>query len=201
MGAAGKTPGSEYDPMRKGPSGLDLQVVQDHFAAAAAPYLAFPWSWLTWSVLLPAGALLTRTMEHWHGRVGVLVLWFVVVLLGGLVEGVGISRGRRRFGGSALGSWVMRAQGNLSLVAVLISTALIFQGSPMLVPGVWLLLLGHSFFSLGGLAFPPFRSYAIGYQVAGALALWPMLVDPLWVFAAATLVGNLGIAVVLWRDG
>jgi hypothetical protein len=78
---------------------------------------------------------------------------------------------------------------------------LIFQGSPMLVPGVWLLLLGHSFFSLGGLAFPPFRSYAIGYQVAGALALWPMLVDPLWVFAAATLVGNLGIAVVLWRDG
>jgi hypothetical protein len=201
MGVERETLSSEYDPLRGGPSGLDLQIVQDQFAAAAAPYLAFPWSWLGWSLLLPTGAILTPTVEHWQGRLGVLALWFGVVLLGGLVEGIGISRGRRRFGGSALGSWVMRAQGNLSLVAVLVSTALVFQGSPTLVPGVWLLLLGHSFFSLGGLAFPPFRAYAIGYQVAGGLALWPMLADPLWVFAVATFFGNIGIAIVLWRDG
>ncbi|MBZ0113111.1 MAG: hypothetical protein K8J08_11660 [Thermoanaerobaculia bacterium] len=201
MRAKGKTPSNEYDPVREGPSGLDLQIVQDHFAAAAEPYLAFPWSWLAWSVLLPMGALLTRPVERWRGHFGVLALWFCVVLLGGLVEGLGISRGRRRFGGSALGSWVMRAQGNLSLVAVMVSAAIVFQGFPMLLPGVWLLLLGHSFFALGGLAFPPFRAYAIGYQVAGALALWPMLVDPLWVFAAATFIGNLGIAIVLFRDG
>ena len=181
------------------PSGQDLQTVQDQFALAAEPYLSSPLSWFAWALVLPVGALVTDSALSTHGVVGAFLVWFVVVLVGGGIEGVGIRRGRKQFGTTALGGWVMRAQGNLSLVAVLLSAALLVSGSGRLVPGVWLLLLGHSFFSLGSLAFPPFRSYGSWYQLAGALALFPALVDPLLVFAGATFVGNLGVAVALWR--
>ncbi len=179
--------------------GLDLLRVQDEFAAAAEPYLQFPWSWLTWGLLLPIAALATRGVAEGFPVGSVFVLWFGVVLVGGLVEGVGIHFGRRRFGTSALAGWVMRAQGNLSLVAVLLTVALLVARAPSYIPGVWLLLLGHSFYSLGSLGFPPFRRFGLTYQGAGALALWPMLVDPMLLFALATGFCNLGIAFALWR--
>lgn len=101
---------------------------------------------------------------------------------------------------SSVANWVLRAQGNLSLVAVLVSGALILQASAWLLPGVWLLLLGHSLFTLGGLAARSLRTAGLIYQAGGVLAIWPHGLG-LEVFAVATLVGNLWVAVSIWRAG
>jgi len=53
---------------------------------------------------------------------------------------------------------------------------------------------------LGGFAFEPFRVCGLVYQVGGAAALWPGC-SPLAVFAAATFLGNLWIAIGVWRQG
>jgi hypothetical protein len=92
---------------------------------------------------------------------------------------------------------------NLSFVALALSAVLIWQDLAWVLPGLWLLLLGHSFYMLGGFAFEPFRVAGLVYQIGGLLALWPTLLgthSPLLVFAAATFLGNLWIGIGVWRQ-
>ena len=196
---------SEYDPLRRtidDPLAEDsLERVEELFEAASRLFLNQPWSWLAWALILPGAALATPRILAATGGVGVLLLWSVAVVIGGTIEAVQIIRGRRQRGveSSSLASWVLRAQGNLSLVAVVVSIALIFQGEAWLLPGIWLLLLGHSLFSLGGLASRALRIGGLIYQAGGLLAIWPHG-RGLVFFAAATLLGNLLIAWSIWRE-
>lgn len=198
--------GSEYDPLRQtldDPLAEDgLELVRGHFEEASRPYLSQPWSWLAWSVILPGAAYVTPEVLETAGGLGVLVLWSVAVLIGGVVEAWQILRGRRlgRAEASTLAAWVLRAQGNLSLVAVLVSAALLLQDMAWLLPGIWLLLLGHSLFSLGGLAAGSLRSAGLVYQAGGVLAIWPHG-HSLTIFAVATCLGNLWVAWSIWRAG
>lgn len=192
---------SEYDalftPSRTGAD--DLEPVRDHFRAASRPFLRSPWSWLAWALVLPAAALATPLALRAGGFAGALFLWSGLILAGGAVEMVGLFRSGGATGGTPLASWVLRLQGNLSLVAAVLSALLLWQDLAWALPGLWLLLLGHSFYMLGGLAFEPFRAYGILFQIGGAAALWPDGA-PLPVFAAATFVGNLWMAVSVWRE-
>jgi len=122
-----------------------------------------------------------------------------VILLGGMVEIVGIRRHGREQTGSTLAAWVLRLQGNLSFVAIALSALLVWQDLAWVLPGLWLLLLGHSFYMLGGLAFPPFRTCGLLYQLGGLIALWPDG-NPLLAFAAATAVGNLWMGIGILRE-
>ena len=194
---------SEYDPLlsAEASAGDDLERARDLFAAASRPFLVSPWPWLGWALLLPAAALATAPVVDSLGALGGLGLWSITILLGGAVELTGIRRGRRRHGRTPLGGWAMSIQGNLSLVAIAFSLALLWADLGKMLPGVWLLLLGHSFFLMGSLAFPPFRAYGLIYQLGGALALWPSGVDPLVVLAVATAAGNLWMAWAVWRAG
>lgn len=195
---------SEYDPLTKtldDPLAEDgLEVVRDHFEEASRPFLSQPWSWLAWALILPSAALATPEVMRLAGGLGILALWSVAVLIGGAIEGVQILRGRRRSRAesSSLAAWVLRAQGNLSLVAVFVSLALLLQNLPWLLPGFWLLMLGHSLFSLGGLASPALRTAGLIYQAGGVLAIWPHG-EALTIFAVATFVGNLWVAGSIWR--
>lgn len=193
---------SEYDPIRPDPGegGQDksLEVVRRHFETASGPYLARPWSWLAWSVILPTAALLTpRFLATWEW-LGVLFLWSSAILLGGVIEAFQIMKGRREEGTTALAAWVLRAQGNLSLVALLLSVVALWQGLAWTLPGLWLLLLGHSLYTLGGLASGGMRAAGRLYQIGGLLALLPHG-QGLVCFAAATFLGNLWIALSIWR--
>jgi hypothetical protein len=194
---------SEYDPVRTTIDDPlaedDLERVRDHFEAASRPYLSQPWSWLAWSLILPAAALVTPAVLQSTGGLGTLLLWTAAVLVGGLIEAVLILRARRRRAASStLAAWVLRAQGNLSVVALLLSIAVVWQDLAWLLPGLWLLLLGHSLYSLGGLASPALRVGGLVYQVGGALAVWPHG-RGLTLFAAATFLGNLWVAWSIWR--
>ena len=194
---------SEYDPVRSDPfdAGQDrsLETVQRYFEAAAEPYLASPWSWLAWSLILPAAALLTPYfLETWKW-LGVLLLWSAAVILGGAIEAFQIMKGRRKGGTTALATWVLRAQGNLSLVALLLSIVALWQGLAWTLPGLWLLLLGHSLFTLGGLASSAMRTAGRLYQLGGLLALLPHG-QGLACFTAATFLGNLWIGASIWRS-
>ncbi|MDX1632866.1 MAG: hypothetical protein R3234_13430 [Thermoanaerobaculia bacterium] len=192
-------PDSEYDPLGSPAADTeDLLRVQELFSEAARPFVSFPWSWLAWALVLPLAAILTGPVAATHGASGVLLLWSGAILVGGLVEGYGIRRGRGRHGRSSLGSWVLRVQGNLSLVALILSAAAVVADQATLLPGIWLLLLGHSFYVVGGLAFAPFRAYGLTWQLAGAVALWPGLVDPLLVLASVAFFGNLWMAWKVW---
>jgi hypothetical protein len=128
----------------------------------------------------------------------VLFTWSGVILLGGAVEILAIRRSAGPSGRSTLASWVLRLQGNLSFVALALSAMLVWQDLAWVLPGLWLLLLGHSFYMLGGFAFQPFRVCGLIYQIGGVAALWPGG-SPLVVFAAATAIGNLWIAIGVWR--
>ena len=195
---------SEYDPLRQtldDPLAEDgLELVRDHFEEASRPYLSQPWSWLAWSVILPGAALVTPQVLRTAGGLGVLVLWSVAVVVGGVIEAWQILRGRHRgrAESSSLATWVLRAQGNLSLVAVAISGALLLQDMAWLLPGVWLLLLGHSLFTLGGLAAGALRTAGLLYQAGGVLAIWPHG-RALTIFAVSTCLGNLWVAWSIWR--
>jgi hypothetical protein len=193
---------SEYEPLFTSSRTAedDLEPVREHFRAASRPFLRTPWSWFSWAVLLPAAALATPGALRALGFTGVLFTWSAVILLGGGVEIFAIRRAGGGGGGTPLASWVLRVQGNLSLVAVALSALLVWQDVAWALPGIWLLLLGHSFYMLGGLAFPPFRVYGILYQLGGIAALWPGGA-PLAVFAAATAAGNLWMGFSVWREG
>lgn len=192
---------SEYDPLILRPEASesdDLERVQRHFASARQAYLVSPVPWLAWAVVLPVAALITPMAgSRWDGA-GVLFLWSSAILLGGLVEVAFILR-RRSQGATRLGGWVMQLQGNQSLVGLVLSAFLVWQGLTVALPALWLLLVGHSFFLLGGLAFQPMRRVGILYQLGGAAALWTPG-RPLLVFAVVSAIGNLAIAVALWRD-
>jgi hypothetical protein len=191
----------EYDPLLRvaPPASDDLQRARDLFATASRPFLVSPWPWLSWAVLLPAAALGTTPVLAAFGPAGALALWSLTILLGGAVELGGIRRGGRVHGRTPLSGWALSIQGNLSLVALVLSLALLWAEQGKLLPGLWLLLLGHSFFLMGSLAFPPFRLYGVVYQLGGALALWPAGIDPFVVFAATTAAGNLWMAWSVWR--
>jgi hypothetical protein len=191
---------SEYEPLfDPAPAGADdLEPVRDHFRAASKPFLRSPWSWFTWAALLPAAAFATPLAFRLGGASGVLFAWSGAILLGGGVELLAIRRSSQKGSGGTLAAWVLRLQGNLSLVALVLSALLVWQDLAWALPGLWLLLLGHSFYMLGGLAFPPLRVCGILYQLGGLAALWPGG-SPLAVFALATAAGNLWMGFGVWR--
>jgi len=180
---------SEYDPILPARrSTRDREQVEALFRAAATPYLRSPWGWFAWAAALPAAALATAPLARSKGPAGVLLLWSITILVAGVVEAVPHFRQRGQ-AGSALATWAMRGQANLSLVGVCLSGVLLWQDQAWLLPGLWLLLLGHSLYLLGGLAFPPLRTCGLGMQLGGALALWPRI-DPLLAFAVTTALTN-----------
>jgi len=174
--------------------------VREHFRKASRPFLRSPWSWFAWSVLLPAVALATPLVLQKGGPPAVLFTWSGAILLGGAVEIVGIRKAGGGFGGGStpLASWVLSVQGNLSLAALILSALLVWQDLAWALPGLWLLLLGHSFYVLGGLAFSPFKTAGLLYQLGGLAALWPDG-SPLLAFALATAVGNAWMGFSIWR--
>lgn len=196
---------SEYDPIgspRHDPLAEDaLEEVRSLFEQASRPYLAQPWSWFAWGLILPAAALSTDVVLRRSGGIGTLLLWSAAVIVGGVFEAVQIhrsmKRGERR---SSLAGWVLRAQGNLSLVGLFLSVALVLGGLAWLLPGAWLLLLGHSLFGVGGLASRALRNAGLIYQMGGILAIWPHGYG-LVLFALATSAGNLWVAWSIWRAG
>lgn len=193
--------GSEYDPLFAARKAVvdDLTSVQQLFARSAAPFTRSPWSWWAWAVILPAVALATRPLLAASGLREVVFAWCGAIIVGGAIE-MWIVRTSGRSGGQAsrttLATWVLRSQANLSFVAAVLSALLLWWGHAEALPGLWLLVLGHSFLVLGGLAFPPFRRAGWIYQLAGLGALWPGQDGLLW-FAAATALGNgvIGLAV------
>lgn len=188
--------GSAYDPLFES-AGVevtdDLDVVRDRFARAARPFLRSPWTWLAWALLAPAAALATEPAAERFGPPGVLLLWSATILAGGAVEAAAILRGRGREPRSPLSRWVLHVQGNSSLLAVALSALLLWLDAAWALPGVWLLMLGQSFYLLGGLALPAFRGCGLLYQTAGLVALWPAA-PALEVLAAALGIGNLWLA-------
>lgn len=194
---------SEYDPLFGGGeaprTSNDLAAVRDAFVRASRPYLSSPWPWIGWAVAFPAAALATPAAAAARGPAGVVGLWSLAILAAGALEGTILLRARRKIGASPLGSWAMTIQGNLSLVGTALSLALVFTGSAPLLPALWLLLLGHSLFVLGGLALPAMRVAGVLYQLGGVAALVPG-VPPLAAFAAATALGNLWIAAGVARQ-
>ena len=162
---------SEYDPVfgRRGgsePTG-DLEAVQETFERAAGPYLASPLPWLAWGIALPGAALATRRILEAAGARGVLLLWSLTILAAGAVEAVIYARRRRQRERSSLATWALRSQANLSLTAVILSVAFLVVGEARFLPALWLLLLGHSLYGLGGLAFRPLKSCGLIYQLGG----------------------------------
>lgn len=193
---------TEYDPLfSSSRAGIDdLEPVRERFRAASRPFLRSPISWFAWSALLPGAALATPLALRLAGPSGVLFTWSGTILLGGAIEFLGI-RGQsgRSIPTGTLAAWVLRLQGNLSLIALALSVLLVWQDLAWTLPGLWLLLLGHSFYMLGGLAFEPMRVCGLIYQIGGVAALWP---DgyPLEVFAVATATGNLWMGLAVWRE-
>lgn len=195
---------SEYDPLFSGGGAAgeaadDLDEVRERFARAGRPFLRSPWTWIAWALLLPAAALSTEAVAASWGPAGVLLLWSGTILAGGAVEAVSIARAGRSEPRGPLAAWVLRMQGNTSLLAVAFSALLLWAGQAWALPAVWLLLLGHSLYLLGGLALPAFRQCGLLYQAAGLVTLWPWGFG-LEVFAGAMLAGNLWLARAVWRE-
>jgi len=196
---------SEYDPLFTPPDGADdaagaqdLGAVRRSFEIAARPFLSSALVWLSWACVLPAAALTTPAVLPRFGPSGALLLWSGAILLGGVVELTAVRR-RGGFGGrSPLAAWALRVQGNLSLVGLGLSAALVWAGAASLLPGLWLLLLGHSFFTLGGLAFPPMRTAGVLFQLGGAASLWPGA-PPFPAFAVGAAAGCLWMAWGVFR--
>jgi len=204
VNAPGEGPRSEYDELFGDPadeerSAAEAVAVRRAFRDAASPYLSSPLPWFSWAVVLPAAALLTPIAFSAAREAGAIILWSLAILVGGAIEGLTILRRRARRGRSSLGAWAMRAQGNLSLVAVVLSALLLWIDGAQWLPGLWLLLLGHNFFALGGLACAPMRVAGIVYQLGGLAALVPGS-RPLWAMAAATALGNFWIGLGIARD-
>ncbi len=195
---------SEYDPAfgrgAESQTAGDLESVQAIFERAAAPYLYSPLPWIVWGLALPGAALATRRVLAAAGARGVLLLWSLTILAAGAIEAAAYARRRRQVEVSTLARWALRAQANLSLIAVLVSAALLLAGQGRLLPALWLLLLGHSLYGLGGLASWPLRTCGLIYQLGGLAALL-FVEQGAIVFAVATAAGNLQVALALWRRG
>ena len=193
---------SEYDPFlapaRTRFESSNLEHARALFRDASGPYLASPLPWVAWSAILPAAALATPPTGRAFDWVGVLLLWSVAILLGGVFELGAIRRSNLELVSTPLASWAFGLQGNLSLVTIALSFFLLWAGNAWALPGLWLLLLGHSFVTLGGLAFPPLRTAGLIYQVGGVAALWPHG-EPLLVLAVTTASANLWMASAVWR--
>ena len=193
---------SEYDPivpldeLDHEPS--DLDRVRELFERSADRFLRSPWSWVSWAVVVAVAALATRTVHAAGSGWSVLVLWSTAILVGGAVEAILYARSGRDAKPSQLARWVLRGQANLSLVGLFLSIYLVWRGHPEALAGVWLLILGHSFWSHGGLGFAAFRGAGVLYQVGGVAALTPW-VDPLVALAVSVSAGNLWLAVAVWR--
>lgn len=102
-----------------------------------------------------------------------------------MIEGALILRGSAVTERTPLAGWVLRTQGNLSLVAVALSALLLGLGRAEFLPALWLLLIGHSFYAVGKLSFLPLRTAGALLQIGGIVALVPP-VDGLLAFAACT---------------
>jgi hypothetical protein len=191
---------SEYDPLfpDRRTQDRDFEPIRELFAEASRPYLRTPWSWLAWALILPVAAFATPYALARFGPAGILFAWSGSILAGGAVELTGIWKAGKGLGSSPLASWAFRAQGNLSLVALVLSVLMIWLDLPWALPGIWLLLLGHSFYILGGLSFEPFRLYGLTYQAGGVAAL-ALGRYALAIFALATFCGNLWMAWSVWR--
>lgn len=193
---------SEYDPLLAtvdDPLAVDdLEEVRERFEAASQPYLSQPWSWWLWSLVLPTAALSTDRLLARYGPLAVLSLWSLAVIVGGAFEATQIRRNREGSVPSLLARWVLRLQANLSLVALVLSIALLLTGQGRLLPGVWLLLLGHSFYGTGGLAFPALRAAGLLYQAGGLLSLGFHRYG-LVIFAVVTFLANAWLGYAIFR--
>ena len=193
---------SEYDPfLAPAPRRLDssnLDAARELFGEASRPYLLSPVTWAAWALILPAAALATPAVARSFDWVGVLFLWSSVILLGGAFELAAIRRSSEEIVSTPLASWAFGVQGNLSLVTIALSFFLLWVDAAWALPGLWLLLLGHSFFVLGGLAFAPLRHAGLVYQIGGVAALWPRG-EPLVVLAATAFGANLWMAIAVYR--
>jgi hypothetical protein len=193
---------SEYDSpfafRRPSPEAeAELAAVRARFQAAAGPYLASPWTWLCWGVVLALAAVATPAAARLGRFAGVLLLWSGAIVVAGSFEAWSFwQRGGGR--GSLLAGWALRAQGNLSLVALLVSALLVWRGEAEALPGLWLLVLGHSFYILGGLSFPALARFGLAYQLGGSVALFAGS-RALSIFAVTALVANLGLALATLR--
>lgn len=183
---------SEYDPLvperwpePDGVAERDFAAIREHFATASRPFLSSPWTWLGWAVILPTAAVLTPRFTARPGSV--LFLWSVAILAGGLVEFLALRRRRVFRERTPIASWALNLQGNLSLVGLVLSVVLVVAGRPDLLPGLWCLVLGHSFFALGGLAFRPMRTAGLLFQLGGVASFLPG-VPPLLAFAISSAV-------------
>ena len=188
---------SEYDPVfrRATPhESAELDRVRASFRAAARPYVRAPWSWLAWGLVLPTAALATPRVAALWDIPGAFGLWTAAIVLAGVIEMWAIRRGGG--GRSPLAVWAMRSQANLSLIGVALSLVLAWERAAWALPGLWLLILGHSFVSLGGLSFTALKRYGAVYQLGGLTALI-LARSSLEVFAVTTAVANLGLALVL----
>ena len=191
---------SVYDPLIPEPSSHDagdLDRVRAEFERAGRPFLGTAATWLAWAVLLPVAALVTRRLPA-DAFAPVVLVWSAAILAGGAVEGFTIYRRSQKHAPTPLGSWVLRAQGNLSLVALVLSALLVWLEVAWAIPGLWLLLLGHSLYVLGGLAFAPFKVGGMLYQLGGLIALSPLGL-PLETFAVTAAVANAWFAASIYR--
>ena len=186
---------SLYDPMFPEPSSHDsgdLERVRREFRRASRPFLGSSVTWVAWAIALPAAALITARLRP-EAYAATLFVWSGAILVGSTVEAIVIYRRANRYAPTPLGAWALRSQGNLSLVALALSVLLIWQGATWAVPGLWLLLLGHSLYLLGGLAFSPFKVSGLAYQLGGLAALVPLGYS-LEIFAVTTAAANLWMA-------
>jgi hypothetical protein len=195
---------TEYDPFlapaRPRFESSNLELARGLFGEASRPYLVSPLPWLAWAGILPTAALLTSSLGRRFGWVGVLLLWSFAILLGGVFELGAVRRAAGELVSTPLASWAFGIQGNLSLVCIALSFLLLWVDQAWALPGLWLLLLGHSLVTLGGLAFPPMRHAGLVYQIGGVAALWPRG-EPLLVLAVTTGAANLWMALAVGRQG
>ncbi len=195
---------SEYDPFlapaRPRFESSNLELARGLFGEASSPYLVSPLPWLAWAGILPTAALLTTSLGRRFGWVGVLLLWSFAILIGGAFELGAIRRAAGEMVSTPLASWAFGVQGNLSLVCIALSFLLLWVDQAWALPGLWLLLLGHSLVTLGGLAFLPMRHAGLVYQIGGVAALWPRG-EPLLVLAVTTAAANLWMAFAVGRQG
>ncbi len=192
---------SEYDPLRPrhplSGEASDLDKVQTLFAGAASGYLSSPWPWVCWAIVLPVAGVMTAEVAGVGGALAVLLLWSLAILFGGAFEALAMRRSRRAAVRSDITRWVFRGQGNLSLIAIVLTAALVWQRMYDFLPAVWLLLIGHSFFAVGGLASSALRRGGLLYQLGGVVSLLPWF-ESLAAFAVTTAVANGTIAMSLF---